>query len=84
MNKKQFLTVCLSLLACLLSSCRDEMAEVSPEEQPDGSIVLTINTESKKKARTILTGSHDLHHVRQVYAVLYKGSGETASYVCHR
>lgn len=84
MNKKQFLTVCLSLLACLLSSCRDEMAEVSPEEQPDGSIVLTINTESKKKARTILTGSHDLHHVRQVYAVLYKGSGETASYVCHQ
>ena len=50
MNKKQFLTVCLSLLACLLSSCRDEMAEVSPEEQPDGSIVLTINTGKQEKS----------------------------------
>lgn len=84
MNKKQFLTVCLSLLACLLAGCRDEMAEVTPDGHPDGSIVLSISTESKADTRTVLKGSHDLHHVEKVYAVLYQGKGDDAAYVCHQ
>lgn len=84
MNKKQFLTVCLSLLACLLAGCRDEMAEVTPDGHPDGSIVLSISTESKADTRTVLQGSHDLHHVEKVYAVLYQGNGDDAAYVYHQ
>ena len=83
MNRKLILTVCLSLLGVLLNGCRDEMENVLPGNQPAGSIVLTISTESKL-TRTTLTGSDDLHHVREVYAVLYRGSGNAATYVCHQ
>lgn len=84
MNKNHFLTVCLLLLACLLAGCHDDMAETTTGIQPDGSIVLTISTESKPYTRTVLKGSYPLHHVRQVYAILYKGSGKDATYVSHQ
>lgn len=35
------------------------------------------------QTRTALAGSYNLHHVRQVYAILYEGTGDAATYVCH-
>ena len=82
MKRIQIAALCLLALAGVCAGCSDDDAYVSPQRKhAEGNIVLRIGTGSK--TRTRLEGSYNLHHVRQVYAILYEGTGDVATYVCH-
>ncbi len=67
------------------ASCADEETHTVPERKyADGSIVLRVGTSSRIQTRTALAGSYNRHHVQQVYAILYQGEGDGATYVCHK
>ena len=67
------------------ASCADEETHtVSQRKYADGSIVLRVGTSSRIQTRTTLAGSYNRHHVQQVYAILYQGEGDEATYVCHK
>ncbi len=81
----QIVALCLSLLVGVCASCADENTNTVPKRKyADGSIVLRVGTSSRMLTRTALAGSYNRHHVRQVYAILYLGEGNEATYVCHR
>ncbi len=85
MKRIQIVVLCLALLAGVCAGCADREAETVPERKyADGSIVLRVGTSSRMRTRTALAGSYNLHHVRQVYAILYQGEGDNATYVCHK
>ncbi len=85
MKRIQIVVLCLALLAGVCAGCADREAETVPERKyADGSIVLRVGTSSRMRTRTALAGSYNLHHVRQVYAILYQGEGDEATYVCHK
>lgn len=85
MKSKHIAAMYLTLLAGLFSACSDNDRELAPEgEHPKGSIVLRISTETPMQTRTTMQGSHNRHHVQQVYAILYSGSGDAADYVSHQ
>ncbi len=75
------LVLCLALLVGVCASCAGDADFDSAGEHGSGSIVLRIGT--GVKTRTELAGSYNLNHVRQVYAILYEGTGDDATYVCH-
>ena len=80
----QIAALCLSLLAGVCAGCADDDIEtIHGQKHARGNIVLRIGTESHMQTRTALAGSYNLHHVCQVYAILYEGTGDAATYVCH-
>ncbi len=82
---RQIAVLCLSLLAGVCAGCSDDdIATVPWQKHAEGSIVLHIGMESRAQTRTTLAGSYNLHNVSQVYAILYEGTGDDATYVCHQ
>lgn len=81
MKRIQNVALCLSLLAGICAGCSEE--HLAPERKSaEGNIILRVGTVAR--TRTSLAGSYNLNHVCQVYAVLYEGTGDGASYVCHK
>ncbi len=68
-----------------MGGCSDDVLDSYPaREYADGSIALRIGAESRVRTKTVLAGSYNRHHVRQAYAILYKGMGDDATYLCHK
>ncbi len=68
-----------------LAGCTADPFDAAPQRPyAEGSIVLRIGAGGRAQTRTRLEGSYNLHQVQQVYAILYKGEGSTATYVCHK
>ncbi len=83
MKKIQIVALCLSALVGVCAGCTDdEGVDDSGRVHAAGSIVLRIGTGAK--TRTELKGSYNLHNVSQVYAILYEGTGDGATYVFHQ
>ncbi len=81
MKRIQNAALCLSLLAGICAGCSEE--RFAPEQKyAEGKITLRVGTVARTK--TSLAGSYNLNHVCQVYAILYEGTGDGASYVCHK
>lgn len=81
---KRILAFGLTLLVMLLSACADGGDGFVPRDPPAGSIVLRLTGGGQAQTRSTLEGSQALHHVQQVYAILYQGEGDAATYVCHQ
>lgn len=79
---KAFLSILFtSLVACFfLAGCSDD--DMPKPEQETG-IVIQLST-GAMETKSILMGSYNLHNVSSVYAILYKGEGDDATYVCHQ
>lgn len=76
---KQFLAYMIVALAALwMAGCSDD--SLSPADQPERGIVIRLST-GDLETRTDLTSQANLQHVTEVYAVLYKGTGDTATFV---
>ncbi len=71
-------------LAALAGCTADPFDAVPQRPYAEGSIVLRIGAGGRAQTRTHLEGSYNLHQVQQVYAILYKGEGDEATYVCHK
>ena len=83
MKRLQIVALCLLALVGVCAGCADDDADYdSGRDHAKGSIVLHLGTGAK--TRTELCGSYNLHHVRQVYAILYEGTGDDATYVFHQ
>ncbi len=83
MKRIQIVALCLLVLVGVCAGCADDDADYDSErDYAKGSIVLRIGTGTK--TRTELRGSYNLHHVRQVYAILYEGTGDGATYMFHQ
>ena len=83
MKRIQIAALCLLVLVGVCAGCADDEADYNPGRgHAGGSIVLRIGTGTK--TRTELRGSYNLNHVRQVYAVLYEGTGDGATYLFHQ
>ncbi len=81
MKRIQNAALCLSLLAGICAGCSEE--RFAPEQKyAEGKITLRVGTVAR--TRTALAGSYNLNHVCQVYAILYEGTGDGASYICHK
>lgn len=87
-NMKFFKVIqwCAICVATFLTGCADDVADViSDGEYKAGSIVLRLKAGGDAAVtKTQLTGSYNLHNVREVYAVLYGGEGDDATYICHQ
>lgn len=76
---KQFLSYMIVALAALwMAGCSDD--SLSPADQPERGIVIRLST-GDLETRTDLTSQANLQHVTEVYAVLYAGTGDTATFV---
>lgn len=76
---KQFLSYMIVALAALwMAGCSDD--SLSPADQPERGIVIRLST-GDLETRTDLTSQANLQHVTEVYAVLYKETGDTATFV---
>lgn len=85
MKRKQMIFLYIMSLACFTLSCSDRIIEPgSGQKHDNGSIVLRLETMTAAQTKTQLKGSYSLHHVQQIYAVLYKGKGDAATYVSHQ
>lgn len=88
MKSKHIAALCLLFLTGLFTACSESVEETESEAgYPVGSLVLRLRAGSESSTRTQLDGSDGMHHVRQVYAILYRGDGTNASetkYVSHR
>ncbi len=83
MKIRKIVALCLSLLAGVCAGCSDYDADFDPvRKHSEGDIILRIGTGTR--TRTQLKGSYNLNHVGQVYAILYEGTGDGATYVCHK
>ncbi len=83
MKRRKIVALCLSLLAGVCAGCSDYDADFDPvRKYSEGGIILRIGTGTR--TRTSLAGSYNLNHVCQVYAILYEGTGDGATYVCHK
>lgn len=75
---KQFLSYMIVALAALwMAGCSDD--SLSPADQPERGIVIRLST-GDLETRTDLTSQANLQHVTEVYAVLYKGTGDAATF----
>lgn len=75
---KQFLSYMIVALAALWTAgCSDD--SLSPADQPERGIVIRLST-GDLETRTDLTSQANLQHVTEVYAVLYKGTGDAATF----
>lgn len=85
MKRKQMIFLCFMFITCFMVSCSDRLIEPgSVQKYHNGSIVLRLETRTAAQTKTQLQGSYCLHHVQQIYAVLYKGEGDTATYISHQ
>ena len=76
---KQFLAYMIMTLAALWTAgCSDD--SFSPADQPERGIVIRLST-GDLETRTDLTSQANLQHVTEVYAVLYNGKGDAATFV---
>ena len=76
---KQFLSYMIVALAALwMAGCSDD--SLSPADQPERGIVIRLSS-GDLETRTDLTSQANLQHVTEVYAVLYEGTGDTATFV---
>ena len=77
---KQFLSYMIVALAALwMAGCSDELGD-QPADQPDRGIVIRLST-GDLETRTDLTSQANLQHVTEVYALLYEGTGDAATFV---
>ena len=75
---KQFLSYMIVALAALwMAGCSDD--SLSPADQPERGIVIRLST-GDLETRTNLTSQANLQHVTEVYAVLYEGTGDNATF----
>ena len=75
---KQFLSYMIVALAALwMAGCSDD--SLSPADQPERGIVIRLST-GDLETRTDLTSQANLQHVTEVYAVLYEGTGDAATF----
>ena len=78
---KQFLAYMIMTLAALWTvGCSDDSLSDSPADQPERGIVIRLST-GDLETRTDLTSQANLQHVTEVYAVLYKVTGDNATFV---
>ena len=76
---KQFLAYMIMTLAALWTAgCSDELGD-QPADQPERGIVIRLST-GDLETRTNLTSQANLQHVTEVYAVLYEGTGDNATF----
>ena len=76
---KQFLSyMIVALTALWMAGCSDD--SLSPADQPERGIVIRLST-GDLETRTDLTSQANLQHVTEVYAVLYEGTGDNATFV---
>lgn len=76
---KQFLSYMIVALAALwMAGCSDD--SLSPADQPERGIVIRLST-GDLETRTDLTSQANLQHVTEVYALLYDGTGNNATFV---
>lgn len=85
MKSEQIIMLYFVILAGLFAGCSDDNRDFAPEKgHPGGSIVLRLGGNGSVQTRTQLKGSYNLHHVKQVYAILYQGEGDGATYISHQ
>lgn len=78
---KQFLAYMIMTLAALWTvGCSDDSLSDDPTDQPERGIVIRLST-GDLETRTDLTSQANLQHVTEVYAVLYNGKGDAATFV---
>lgn len=77
---KQFLSYMIMTLATLwMAGCSDDSLSDGPADQPERGIVIRLST-GDLETRTDLTSQANLQHVTEVYAVLYKGTGDNTTF----
>ena len=75
---KQFLAYMIMTLAALWTvGCSDD--SLSPADQPERGIAIRLSA-GDLETRTNLTSQANLQHVTEVYAVLYEGTGDNATF----
>lgn len=85
MKSQHIAALCLLFLNGLFAACSESVEEtVSETGHPVGSLVLRLRAGSESITRTQLEGSDAMHHVQEVYAILYFGEGDGATYVSHQ
>lgn len=85
MKSKHIAVLCLLFLTGLFAACSESVEETESEAgYPVGSLVLRLRAGSESITRTQLDGSDAMHHVQEVYAILYLGEGDGATYVSHQ
>lgn len=85
MKSKHIAVLCLLFLTGLFAACSESVEETESEAgYPVGSLVLRLRAGSESSTRTQLDGSDAMHHVQEVYAILYLGEGDGATYVSHQ
>ena len=74
----------LWLAALCFGACTDDdLIDGTPTPEPETGIVIRLSAGDLEQTRTELTSQANLHHVEKVYALLYKGHGDTATfYAC--
>ena len=74
----------LWLAALCFGACTDDdLIDGTPTPEPETGIVIRLSAGDLEQTRTELTSQANLQHVEKVYALLYKGHGDTATfYAC--
>ena len=67
----------VALASLWTAGCSDD--SLSPADQPERGIVIRLSA-GDLETRTDLTSQANLQHVTEVYAVLYKGTGDAATF----
>ena len=74
----------LWLAALCFGACTDDdLIDGTPTPEPETGIVIRLSAGDLEQTRTELTSQANLQHVEKVYALLYKGHGDDATfYAC--
>ena len=76
----------LWLAALCFGACTDDdLIDGTPTPEPETGIVIRLSAGDLEQTRTELTSQANLHNVKEVYALLYQGHGDDATfYACDK
>ena len=76
----------LWLAALCFGACTDDdLIDGTPTPEPETGIVIRLSAGDLEQTRTELTSQANLQHVKEVYALLYQGHGDDATfYACDK
>ena len=76
----------LWLAALCFGACTDDdLIDGTPTPEPETGIVIRLSAGDLEQTRTDLTSQANLQHVKEVYALLYQGHGDDATfYACDK
>ena len=76
----------LWLAALCFGACTDDdLIDGTPTPEPETGIVIRLSAGDLEQTRTDLTSQADMHNVQEVYALLYQGHGDDATfYACDK